>query len=96
MKNNPNNKDGDLGPDNAEARHLINVLHKLVDTSQHSRLGDEEDFTNTGVGKDLVSKYSFAEVEVDGKEYFIEVRDKALYNKRLFARSEKIRKSAKG
>ena len=86
-------KDKELGPDNAEARHLMDVLHKIVDTSQHSKLDleAEEEFTNTGVGKDLVSKYSFADVEVGGKEYSVQVRDKNLSDKRLKAGSEKIR-----
>ena len=97
MKNKPNKTiEGELGPENAEARHLIDVLHKLVDTSQHSRIDDDEDFSNTGVGKDLISKYSFAEIEVDGKEYLVEVRDKELYHKRLNARAARVRRSAKG
>ena len=85
--------DKELGPDNAEARDLMEVLHKIVDTSQHSKLDleAEEEFTNTGVGRDLVSKYSFANVEVDGKEYSVEVRDKNLSDKRLVAGSKKIR-----
>ena len=80
--------EGELGPDNAEARNLIEVLHKIVDTSQHSKLdldesdlGEDEEFTNTGVGKDMFCKYSYAEVEVNGKEYFIQVRDKEQFNK---------------
>lgn len=76
--------DGELGPDNAEARNLMEVLHKVVDTSNHSELDFDEDmmgeFMNTGVGRDPVSKYSYAEVEVDGKEYFVQVRDKKLYD----------------
>ncbi len=85
-------KDKELGPDNAEARHLMDVLHKIVDTSQHSKLDleAEEEFTNTGVGRDLITKYSFANVEVDGKEYSVEVRDKNLFDKRLEAGSKKI------
>ena len=76
-------KDKELGPDNAEARHLMDVLHKVVDTSKHSKIDLDEDveFTNTGVGKDLISKYSFANVEVDGKEYSVEVRDTWKYRK---------------
>ena len=75
--------EGELGPDNAEARDLMMVLHKVVDTSQHSKcdLEEEEEFTNTGVGRDSVSKYSYAEIEVDGKEYFVQVRDKENYYK---------------
>jgi len=76
--------DGELGPDNAEARDLMNVLHRLVDTSQHSKLDLEdidEEFSNTGVGKDPVSKYSYAEIEVNGKEYLVQVRDKKTYDK---------------
>ena len=77
--------DGELGPDNKEARNLMNVLHKVVDTCQHSKLEleylNDEEFTNTGVGRDPVSKYSYAEVEVDGKEYLVQVRDKKLYDR---------------
>ena len=75
--------DKELGPDNAEARHLMGVLHKIVDTSQHAKLDleAEEEFTNTGIGKDMFCKYSYAEVEVNGKEYFIQVRDKEQFNK---------------
>jgi len=78
--------DGELGPDNAEARDLMNVLHRLVDTSQHSKLDLEdidEEFTNTGVGKDTISKYSFAILEAGGKEYLVQVRDKKLYDQIL-------------
>ena len=76
--------EGELGPDNKEARNLMNVLHKVVDTCQHSKLDLEdfdEEFANTGVGRDPVSKYSYAEVEVDGKEYLVQVRDKKLYDR---------------
>ena len=76
--------DGELGPDNAEARDLMNVLHSLVDTSQHSQFDLDEDmnpFANTGVGKDTISKYSFAILEAGGKEYFVQVRDKKIYDK---------------
>ena len=69
-----------LGPDNAEARKLMRVLLNVVDTTQHSKLDPEDfdggEFSNTGVGEDPVSKYSFANVEVDGKEYFVQVRDR--------------------
>lgn len=78
--------DGELGPDNAEARDLMNVLHRLVDTSQHTKLDLEdidEEFTNTGVGKDTISKYSFAILEAGGKEYLVQVRDKKLYDQIL-------------
>ncbi len=78
--------DGELGPDNAEARDLMNVLHSLVDTSQHSQLDLEdidEEFTNTGVGRDTISKYSFAILEAGGKEYLVQVRDKKLYDQIL-------------
>ena len=80
--------DGELGPDNAEARDLMNVLHSLVDTSQHSRLEEDDvllkvEFTNTGVGKDTISKYSFAILEAGGKEYLVQVRDKKLYDQIL-------------
>ena len=76
--------EGELGPDNAEARNLMNVLHKVVDTSQHSIFDLDEDmnpFANTGVGRDPVSKYSYAEIEVDGKEYLVQIRDKKIYDK---------------
>jgi len=78
--------DGELGPDNAEARDLMNVLHSLVDTSQHSQFDLDEDmnpFANTGVGKDTISKYSFAILEAGGKEYLVQVRDKRLYDQIL-------------
>ena len=78
--------DGELGPDNAEARDLMKVLHTLVDTSQHTKLDLEdidEEFTNTGVGKDTISKYSFAILEAGGKEYLVQVRDKKLYDQIL-------------
>ena len=78
--------DGELGPDNAEARDLMNVLHSLVDTSQHSQFDLDEDmnpFANTGVGKDTISKYSFAILEAGGKEYLVQVRDKKLYDQIL-------------
>ena len=77
--------ENDLGPENAEARHLMNVLQKVVDTSQHSKLEEDyledDEFTNTGIGKDQISKYSFAEVEVEGKEYFVTIRDKKQFDK---------------
>ena len=76
--------DGELGPNNVEARNLMSVLHKVVDTSKHSMFDLDEDmnpFANTGVGKDIFTKYSYAKVEVNGKEYFIQVRDKELFNK---------------
>ena len=81
--------EGELGPDNKEARNLMNVLHKVVDTCQHSKLDLEdfdEEFVNTGVGRDPVSKYSYAEVEVDGKEYLVQVRDKKLYDRIIKAK----------
>ena len=81
--------EGELGPDNKEARNLMNVLHKVVDTCQHSKLDLEdfdEEFANTGVGRDPVSKYSYAEVEVDGKEYLVQVRDKKLYDRIIKAK----------
>ena len=76
--------EGELGPDIKEARNLMNVLHKVVDTSKHSNLDLDEDFNefaNTGVGRDPVSKYSYAEIEVDGKEYLVQIRDKKIYDK---------------
>ena len=74
--------EGELGPDNKEARNLMNVLHRVVDTSQNSKLDlDDDMFANTGVGRDPVSKYSYAEIEVEGKEYFVQVRDKKNFYK---------------
>ena len=78
--------DGELGPDNAEARDLMNVLHSLVDTSQHSQFDLDEDmnpYANTGVRKDTISKNSFAILEAGGKEYLVQVRDKKLYDQIL-------------
>ena len=70
-------KDRELGPDNKEAGNLIEALHKTINSEDLKYYKDEmgDDESVTGVGKDIFGKYGFAEMEIKGKTYLMQIRD---------------------
>ena len=71
IKKNTEIKEGELGPDNKEARTLMSALV--------SKIEFEKDF-DCGIGKDLFGKYAFADIKRNSKTYLIQVREKSAYD----------------
>jgi hypothetical protein len=72
----------DLGHESAENRILMIALTNLVHTFKHPKFKNiDEDFDNTGMGKDFWGKYSWAIVEHNGKEFEVQLREKNTLDK---------------
>ena len=71
--------DSELGPTNKEAGDLINALHQSVNfkADETDTSDPDVEHNNTGVGLDKYGKYSFANLLMKGKHYFIQVRESA-------------------
>lgn len=66
----------------AENRILMKALNNLVDIFKHPKFqNEEEDFDNTGMGKDFFGKYSWATLEYNGKEFEVQLREKNTLDK---------------
>jgi|TARA_B100002003_G_C13660039_1_gene335108 hypothetical protein len=78
MAQNNIENDKDLGPDNKEARDLMEALHNTVGHKNLKYYEDENgpDYCINGVGRDIFGKYSYTEKIYKGKVYQIQVRDK--------------------
>jgi len=70
--------DKDLGPDNKEARDLMEALHNTVGSENLKYYTDEngDEDSVSGCGKDVFGKYSYTEKVFKGKVYLVQVRDK--------------------
>tara|TARA_Y100000114_G_scaffold59447_1_gene54397 strand:+ start:132 stop:512 length:381 start_codon:yes stop_codon:yes gene_type:complete len=74
----------ELGPDNREACNLMeaqNHLLKYEKKYEEPIVSEPGEFQHIeGVGKDIFGKYSYAVMEHKGKQYFVQVREKELYD----------------
>ena len=76
-------KSKELGPDSREAGNLMEALLKTInreDLKYHTDEWGNEDST-MGVGKDLFGKYGFAEMDIKGKTYLMQIRDLEGYDR---------------
>ena len=78
----------ELGPNNPEARELVNAINKTINEDGLYYYCDccrdnlDCDETNSvGVGKDLFGKYCFATIDINGKKYFVQIRDSEKFAK---------------
>tara|TARA_R110002153_G_scaffold82593_1_gene208242 strand:+ start:68 stop:463 length:396 start_codon:yes stop_codon:yes gene_type:complete len=82
IKKNTQIEEGELGPDNKEARTLMSALVEGIElkkTRNHD-LDDEEFWDDQGIGKDLFGKYAFTEFDHEGKTYQVHIREKSAYD----------------
>tara|TARA_R110000803_G_C11946391_1_gene317162 strand:- start:576 stop:971 length:396 start_codon:yes stop_codon:yes gene_type:complete len=83
IKNNTRIEEGELGPENKEARTLMSALVEGIEI-KNPKLYEDEEFMeiwdDQGIGKDLFGKYAFTEFDHEGKTYQVHVREKSSYN----------------
>ena len=65
----------ECGPHNEEARRLIHALHKVVNTAHGYDDFCDDEFGYTGVGKDYLGKFAFANVKINGRVHRVTIRD---------------------
>ena len=81
LKKNSTIEEGELGPENKEARDLMDAFIttvKLLTPTTHDDM-DENKFSS-GIGKDIFGKYAFADVEHKGRTYQVHLRDKETFD----------------
>ena len=76
-------EEGELDPENKEARTLMSALVQGIEI-KNQKLYEDEEFEEVwydqGIGKDLFGKYAYAEFDHEGKTYQVHVREKSSYN----------------
>ena len=82
IKKNTQIEEGELGPDNKEARTLMSALVEGIELkkTRNYDLDDEEFWDDQGIGKDLFGKYAFTEFDHEGKTYQVHIREKSAYD----------------
>ena len=84
IKENCKIQEGELGPDNREACELMEAQQNLLKYGMKYEapiVSEPGEFQHIeGVGKDIFGKYSYAVMEHKGKQYFVQVREKELYD----------------
>lgn len=71
IRKNTEVEEGELGPDNKEARTLMLALTNKIEFKKT---------VDCGVGKDIFGKYAFADIKHRGKTYLVQVREKSAYD----------------
>jgi len=76
--NHSENENEDLGPDNKESQTLMSAMINLIDPFKNPKYqNNEEDFSCTGIGRDTFGKFAWTDVEHNGVEYEIQLRNKS-------------------
>ena len=83
IRKNTQVEEGELDPENKEARTLMSALVQGIEIKNQKLYEDEEfeeSWYDQGIGKDLFGKYAYAEFDHEGKTYQVHVREKSSYN----------------
>ena len=82
IRKNTEVEEGELGPDNKEARTLMFAMVQGIELKKEKNfeLDSDEFWEDQGIGKDLFGKYAFTEFEHEGKTYLVHVREKSAYD----------------
>ena len=86
IKKNTQVEEGELDPENKEARTLMYALVQGIEIKNQKLCEDdefEESWDAQGIGKDLFGKYAYTEFDHEGKTYQVHVREKSSYNNAL-------------
>jgi hypothetical protein len=81
IRKNTEVEEGELGPDNKEARTLMFAMVQGIELKEKNIDLDKEEFwEDQGIGKDLFGKYAFTEFRHKDKTYLVQVREKSAYD----------------
>jgi hypothetical protein len=81
IRKNTEVEEGELGPDNKEARTLMFAMVQGIELKEKNIDLDKEEFwEDQGIGKDFFGKYAFTEFRHEDKTYLVQVREKSAYD----------------